>query len=123
MKTQERNQAEVMNYLNQSSKHVFQSEDGTVFQAIVKSGDKFLFIKNEEVHIINIDQYIGYFPTEAKTKMKQKFHPTWDVNEKYYKGYGIGPSKKPRAVKHYKALTEQIEKIIFEFETKNTSAA
>jgi hypothetical protein len=120
MKSQTQNTAEVMNYLKNSSNHLFMSEDGTKYQTIQPIGEGYVLIKNDEVHIIDIDKHLGYYPTEGRTKLKQRFHPTWNVNEKWHKGYGMGPGDKPKSVRWFKAMEEKIEKIISEFETKKT---
>ena len=123
MKTQEQNRKEVMSYLNKSAQHLFMSEDGTQYQTIAKIGDGFALIKNDEVHIIDIEKHLEYFQTEGRTKLKQRFHPTWDIDERYHKAYGMGPKLKPRSVKYFKAMKEKIKKIILDFETKNAVAA
>lgn len=133
MKTPEQNRTEVLNYLNESSKHFFQSEDGKSFQAIVKIDEQFIFIKHicnvnikngemydeikENVYILDIENHLQRFKTEGKTKLKQRFHPSYDP---YYpqSEFGMGPGKKPRSVKHYKELAAKIEKIIEDFKNK-----
>lgn len=122
MKTIEQNRKEVMNYLNKASQHLFMSEDETTYQTIAKIGDGFALIKNDEVHIIDIEKHLEYWPTEGRTKLKQRFHPTWDINEKYHKGWGMGPGKKPKSVKYFRSMKEKISKIISDFETKNATA-
>jgi len=102
MKTQEQNTKEVMTYLKNSEKNFFLSEDGQHWQAIVKIHllDKYVFIKDGEVHELNMDYYLKAGTTAGKTYLKNKIHPTWDVyNPAWNRGYGHGPSKKLRAVR------------------------
>jgi hypothetical protein len=133
MKTPEQNRTEVMNYLNESSKHFFQSEDGKSFQAIMKIDEQFVFIlhicdvnfKNgeryddikENVYVLDIENHLQRFKTEGKTKLKQRFHPSYDP---YWQNseFGMGPGKKPRSVKHYKELVAKVEKIVEDFKNK-----
>ena len=102
MKTQEQNTKEVMTYLEKSAQNFFQSEDGQHWQAVVKlpALDKYVFIKDCEVHEFNMGHYLGEGITDGKARLKRKLHPTWDVhNPTWNRGYGHGPSKKIRAVR------------------------
>jgi len=114
MKTTEKNTAEVMTYLEKSSQHFFESEDGKHWQAVVKlqaSGD-YIFIRDGEVFPIDVSKYInnnlaGKPITEGKTFLKYKLHPCWDVSHSFStKDYGHGPSKKLSAVRWNKAKLE-----------------
>ena len=103
MKTTEQNQKEVMNYLANSSKHFFESEDGKHWQAIVKLHelDKYVLIKDGEVFEISMQAYLREGITAGKTFLKQKIHPVYDPSGSLFwtRGYGHGPSKKLRAVR------------------------
>ena len=103
MKTTEQNQKEVMNYLANSSKHFFESEDGKHWQAIVKLHelDKYVLIKDGEVFEISMQAYLREGITAGKTFLKQKIHPVYDPSGSLFwtRGYGLGPSKKLRAVR------------------------
>lgn len=101
MKTQEQNTQEVMNYLENSAKNFFESEDGQHWQAIVKLHrlDKYVFIKDGEVNELNMSYYVGEQITEGKTRIKQKIHPVYEPYGVWSKGYGHGPSTKLRAVR------------------------
>ncbi len=103
MKTAEKNTAEVMNYLKNSEKNFFLSEDGKHWQAIVKiqASGEYVFVKDGEVHRLNMEHYLKEGTTAGKTFLKQRLHPTWDISSSstWYKGYGHGPSKKLRAVR------------------------
>jgi hypothetical protein len=101
MKTKEQNTAEVMNYLKNSEKNFFLSEDGNHWQAIVKiqATGEYVFVKDGEVHRLNMESYLKEGTTAGKTFLKQRLHPTWEASGSWYKGYGHGPSKKLRAVK------------------------
>ena len=103
MKTTEQNQKEVMNYLANSSKHFFESEDGKHWQAIVKLHelDKYVLIKDGEVFEISMQAYLREGITAGKTFLKQKIHPVYDPSGSSFwtRGYGHGPSKKLRAVR------------------------
>ena len=112
MKTQEQNTKEVMTYLEKSSKNFFESEDGKHWQSIVylHALEKYVFIKDGEVHDLNVQDYIGENIvgkqiTEGKTFLKYKIHPQWDItsSNSLWKGFGHGPSKKLRAVRWNKA--------------------
>lgn len=109
MKSQEQVRSEVMSYLEKSSKQFFESEDRNEYQTIVKTDKEFVFVKNGEKFPIDHEYYIQSGKGEAKTWLKRKFHPTWDVNEKYWKGYGMGPSKKPRAIRWNRERRELID--------------
>ena len=110
MKTSEQNQKEVMTYLEKSSQHFFESEDGKHWQAIVKihALDKYIFIKDGEVSELNMEAYLKEGTTAGKTFLKQKLHPCWNPSGGSFwtRGYGHGPSKKLRAVKWNKARLE-----------------
>ena len=103
MKTTEQNQKEVMNYLANSSKHFFESEDGKHWQAIVKLHelDKYVLIKDGEVFELSMQAYLREGITAGKTFLKQKIHPVYDPSGSLFwtRGYGHGPSKKLRAVR------------------------
>jgi len=103
MKTQEQNTKEVMTYLEKSAQNFFQSEDGQHWQAIVKiqASGEYVFVKDGEVHRLNLEHYLKEGTTAGKTFLKHVLHPTWDVSSHstWYKGYGHGPSKKLRAVR------------------------
>ncbi len=110
MKTKEQNQKEVMNYLEKSSKHFFESEDGQHWQAIVKlhAIDKFVFIKNGEVIELNLDWYLSDTQTAGKTFLRRRVHPNWTISDRssWYNGYGHGSQKNLRAVKWNKTRLE-----------------
>jgi hypothetical protein len=109
MKTQEQNTKEVMAYLDKSAQNFFQSEDGQHWQAVVKlhALDKYVFIKDGEVHEFNMDHYLGAGITAGKTFLKQKLHPQWNPSTgSWSRGYGHGPAKKMRAVRWNKARLE-----------------
>ena len=112
MKTQEQNTKEVMTYLEKSSKNFFESEDGKHWQSIVylHKFERYVFIKDGEVHELNIQGYLGNDTTgkqitEGKTFLKYKIHPQWDITSGHslWKGFGHGPGKKLRAVRWNKA--------------------
>ena len=92
-----------MNYLANSSKHFFESEDGKHWQAIVKLHelDKYVLIKDGEVFEISMQAYLREGITAGKTFLKQKIHPVYDPSGSLFwtRGYGHGPSKKLRAVR------------------------
>jgi hypothetical protein len=117
MKTTEQNTKEVMNYLNRSSQHLFMSEDGKDYQVIVKIKDGFALIKNGDILPIKHENYITEGVTAGKTFVKRTIHPVWNPSPSY-RGYGFGPAKKLRSVKYFKAMREEIKKIIAEFESK-----
>lgn len=108
MKTQEQNKKEVMNYLQNSSKNFFESEDGKHWQSIVylHALEKYVFIKDGEVYELNMEYYLREGTTAGKTFLKHKLHPTYDPYGSWYKGYGHGPSKKLKAVKWNMARLE-----------------
>ena len=115
MKTQERNNQEVMTYLQKSSQNFFESEDGKHWQSIVylHALDRYVFIKDGDVNELNMQAYLGNDTTgnritEGKTLLKQKFHPVYDPSGTSFwtRGYGHGPSKKLRAVRWNKARLE-----------------
>jgi heme oxygenase len=120
MKTTEQNTAEVMNYLKNSEKNFFLSEDGKHWQAIVKiqATGEYVFVKDGEVHRLNMEHYLKEGTTAGKTFLKQKLHPTWDVQSSstWYKGYGHGPNKKLRAVKrtlaHYELTSNAVKDLV-----------
>ena len=110
MKTQERNNQEVMTYLQKSSQNFFESEDGKHWQSIVylHALDKYVFIKDGEVSELNMEFYLKEGTTAGKTFLKQKIHPVYDPSGTSFwtRGYGHGPSKKLRAVRWNKARLE-----------------
>ncbi len=110
MKTSEQNQKEVMTYLEKSSQHFFESEDGKHWQAIVKihALDKYVFIKDGEVSELNMESYLEEGTTAGKTFLKQKLHPCWNPSGGSFwtRGYGHGPNKKLRAVRWNKPRLE-----------------
>ena len=110
MKTSEQNQKEVMTYLEKSSQHFFESEDGKHWQAIVKihALDKYVFIKDGEVSELNMEAYLKEGTTAGKTFLKQKLHPCWNPSGGSFwtRGYGHGPNKKLRAVRWNKPRLE-----------------
>lgn len=103
MKTQEQNTKEVMTYLEKSSQNFFQSEDGKHWQAVVylHALEKYVFVRDGQVHELNLNHYIGQGITAGKTFLKNKLHPTYTPSEYSMQtyGYGHGPFKKLRAVK------------------------
>ena len=110
MKTSEQNQKEVMTYLEKSSQHFFESEDGKHWQAIVKihALDKYVFIKDGEVSELNMESYLKEGTTAGKTFLKQKLHPCWNPSGGSFwtRCYGHGPNKKLRAVRWNKPRLE-----------------
>jgi hypothetical protein len=115
MKTTEQNQKEVMTYLEKSSQHFFESEDGKHWQAIVKMHalDKYVFIKDGEVSELNMEAYLKEGTTAGKTFLKQKLHPCWDPSGTSFwtRDYGHGPSKKLKAVRWNKAARLELASI------------
>jgi hypothetical protein len=101
MKTQEQNTKEVMTYLEKSAQNFFQSEDGKHWQAVVKiqRTGEYVFVKDGEVHRLNMEYYLKEGTTAGKTFLKHRLHPTFDPYSTWYKGYGHGPSKKLRAIR------------------------
>ena len=110
MKTSEQNKKEVMTYLEKSSKHFFESEDGKHWQAIVylTKTEKYVFIKDGEVIPIDTAWYTGPTDTYGKTMLKRRLHPYWPISSysSWYNGYGHGNDKKLRAVRWNKARLE-----------------
>jgi hypothetical protein len=110
MKTQEKNNQEVMTYLQKSSQNFFESEDGKHWQSIVylHALDRYVFIKDGEVSELNMEAYLKPGTTAGKTFLKQKIHPVYDPSGTSFwtRGYGHGPSKKLRAVRWNKARLE-----------------
>jgi hypothetical protein len=105
MKSNEQNKKEVMNYLEKSSQHFFESENGNHYQAIVKiqATGNYVFVKNGNCYPIDEKGYIAEGTTAGKTFLKQRFHPKWDAHSNFY---GHGTSKKLRAVRWNKARLE-----------------
>ena len=120
MKSQQQNTNEVMTYLKKSAQNFFQSEDGQHWQAVVKieKTGEYVFVKDGEVHHLNMDHYLKEGTTAGKTYLKQKLHPTWNVQSSspWYKGYGHGPNKKLRAVKWTFSRYELIANTVAELE-------
>lgn len=110
MKTQEKNNQEVMTYLQKSSQNFFESEDRKHWQSIVylHALDRYVFIKDGEVSELNMEAYLKPGTTAGKTFLKQKIHPVYDPSGTSFwtRGYGHGPSKKLRAVRWNKARLE-----------------
>jgi hypothetical protein len=115
MKTTEQNQKEVMTYLEKSSQHFFESEDGKHWQAIVKLHelDKYVLIKDGEVFELSMEVYLKEGTTAGKTFLKQKLHPCWDPSGTSFwtRDYGHGPSKKLKAVRWNKAARLELASI------------
>jgi hypothetical protein len=111
MKTNEQNQKEVIGYLEKSSTHFFESEDGLHYQAIIKieSTGEFVFIKDSVVFKINISSYTSNGETAGKAWLKNRYF-TKMVDTTYHKDYGHGKNLKMRAVrKRTKARLELIK--------------
>jgi hypothetical protein len=101
MKTNEQNKKEVMSYLEKSSHHFFESEDGQHWQSIVKiqATGEFVFVKDGKCYPIDEKGYIADGVTAGKTFLKQRFHPCYNPSGYYSNHYGHGPAKKMRAVR------------------------
>lgn len=69
MKTTEQIKSEVVNYLNNTSKHLFVNEKGEFFRVIVE-GNNYIVINGDRSSTYNIDEQISWYGVNAKNVIK-----------------------------------------------------
>jgi hypothetical protein len=83
MKTTEKIKSEVVNYLNETAKHLFVSESDwkkvkikdftdIKYYKVLVEGDNFITISGESISIYNINDYISWYGANAKCVIKHE---------------------------------------------------
>ena len=98
MKTTEENKAEVLNYLNKSSKHLFTIND--VEHKVLVEGDFYISISGSDVTVRNINDKITYYGSNAKCVIKHELF----LNPRYY-------AKEIKTIKNYKLARQKYSEI------------
>ena len=89
MKTTEENKSEVLDYLNKSSKHLF--EINGVEHKVLVEGNFYIRITGNDISIGDIDKMISYYGLNAKCVIKHELF----LNPRYY-------NKSIKSIKNYK---------------------
>ena len=106
MKTTEENKAEVLNYLNKSSKHLFMIDD--VEHKVLVEGDFYICITGNSVTVRNINDNISYYGSNAKCVTKHELF----LNPRYY-------NKDIKTIKNYKLARQKYLEISEAIKGKN----
>ncbi len=69
MKTKEQIKTEVLNYLEQTSKHLFVKKNGELYKVFVE-GNNIIVLNGDKTTIYDIDQYISWYEGNAKCVIK-----------------------------------------------------
>lgn len=94
MKTTEQIKSEVVNYLDNTSKHLFVNEKGEFYKVIVE-GNIFIVIDGERVSTSNIDEQISWHGSNTKCVIK----------------HSLFLNKNLKSNKSFKAIKEKYSKI------------
>ena len=94
MKTTEQIKSEVVNYLNNTSKHLFVNEKGEFYKVLVE-GNNFIVIDGEKVSTFNIDEQVSWY----------------DVNTKNVIKHSLFLNKKLKSIKSFKTIKEKYARI------------
>ena len=94
MKTTEQIKSEVVNYLNNTSKHLFVNEKGEFYKVLVE-GNNFIVIDGERVTTYNIDEQVSWYGVNAKCVIK----------------HSLFLNKKLKSIKSFKTIKEKYSRI------------
>ena len=96
MKTQEQIKSEVINYLENTSKHLFATKTDSLYKVILdKESDRFIVINGDRVSLYNIGDYIKWYGVNAKGVIK----------------HIIFLNKELKSIKNFKAMRLKVDKI------------
>lgn len=104
MKTTEQIKSEVVNYLNQTSNHLFVTTKDELYKVIVE-GDYFIVINGDKVSIYNINDYVSWYGNNAKCVVKHNLFliPSYTYPE--------GNVNKLKSIKNFKTMRVKIDTI------------
>jgi len=107
MKTTEQIKTEVVNYLNNTSKHLFVTTKGDFYKVLVE-GNNFIVINGDKASTYDIDQYISWYGANAKCVIK---HKLFLIPSYTSLNYPATNSNKIRSIKNFKTMNEKISTI------------
>ena len=99
MKTKEEMRNEVVNYLENVSKHIFMTKDGK-YQTVVKKGNEHYAYKDGNLVKINPSTYIESYGSNAKNVISHVLFP----QHEYDSTWGYSKDSKLRSVRYTKYL-------------------
>ena len=94
MKTQEQIKSEVLAYLNKTSQHLFQKENGEFYNVLV-DGNNLIVINGDRVSVYDINKQIEWYGNNTKCVIKHM----------------LFLNKKLKSIKNFKAMKERIKVI------------
>ncbi|MCR4285078.1 MAG: hypothetical protein NUV97_03495 [archaeon] len=96
---------EVINYLENASKHIFITEDGK-YQTIIKVGKDFYAYKDEKLTKIYFEKSLEYYGGNTKNVIKHS------IFSYYPSSFGYGKNSKLKAVKYNKYLRQLVNEAV-----------
>jgi len=94
MKTTEQIKSEVVNYLNNTSKHLFVNEKGEFFRVLVE-GNNYIVMNGDKASTYNIDEQVSWYGANAKNVIK----------------HNLFLNRKLKSIKNFKTMKEKVSTI------------
>lgn len=111
MKTTEQIKAEVVNYLTQTSQHLFTDTKGGFYKVFIE-GDVFIVIKDEKTTVYDINNYVKWYAQHAKCVIK---HMLFLLPSYSYVGSNQNNNaNKLKSIPYFKAMREKHTEILAE---------